>query len=52
MLGRYGITDVRCSAPFEKLTAKNFKPEGSHIQIWLILLEQVFPNIVSYSLEL
>ena len=28
ILGRYGITDVSCSAPFESLApAKDFKPE-------------------------
>ena len=27
MLGRHGITDVSCSAPFES-PAKNFKPDG------------------------
>ena len=52
MLGRYGITDVSCSAPFEKVDAKKFKPEGCHIQLWLILLEQAFPRLVTYSPEL
>ena len=52
MLGRYGITDVSCSGPFEKVDAKKFKPEGCHIQLWLVLLEQAFPQLVGYSLEL
>ena len=52
MLGRYGITDVSYSAPFEKVDAKKFKPEGCHIQLWLILLEQAFPRLVTYSPEL
>ena len=52
MLGRFGVTDVLVSAPFEKVVAQNFKPEGWHIQLWLILLEQVFPNLVGYSPDL
>ena len=52
MLGRYGITDVSCSAPFEKVDAKKFKPEGCHIQLWLVLLEQASPRLAGYSLEL
>ena len=53
MLGRYGITDVSCSAPFESpALAKDFKPEGGNIQLWLVLLEQVFPRVVTYNPEL
>ena len=52
MLDRYGITDVSCGLPFEKVEAMNVKPEGGHIQLWLILLEQVFPRLVGYSPEL
>ena len=52
MLGRLGITDVLVSAPFEQVVAHNFKPEGWHIQLWLILLEQVFPGLVGYSPDL
>ena len=52
MLGRYGIRDVLVSAPFEKVLAHKFKPEGWHIQLWLLLLEQVFPRFVGYSPEL
>ena len=51
ILGRYGATDVSCSAPFES-PAKDFKPEGGHIQLWLVLLEQVFPRVVTYNPEL
>ena len=52
ILGRYGITDVSCFPPFETVEARNFKPEGCHIQLWLILREQVFPKLVGYSPEL
>ena len=53
ILGRYGATDVSCSAPFESpAPAKDFKPEGGHIQLWLVLLEQVFPRLVTYNPEL
>ena len=52
MLGRYGITDVRVSGPFEKVVAQNFKPEGWHIHLWLILLEQAFPKLMGYSPEI
>ena len=52
LLGRYGITDVSCSAPFERVDARHFKPEGCHIQLWLTLLEQAFPRLVGYSPEL
>ena len=40
ILGRYGMTDVTTSAPFEPVRNK-FKPEGGHIQLWMTLLEQV-----------
>ena len=52
MLGRFGITDVLASDPFEKVRAQSFTPEGCHIQLWLLLLEQVFPKLMSYSPEL
>ena len=52
MLGRFGITDVSASGPFEKVKAQTFTPEGCHIQLWLLLLEQVFPKLMSYSPEL
>ena len=53
ILGRTGITDVMSSAPFEAVPANNgFKPEGSHIQLWLTLLEQAFPKIIAYNIQL
>ena len=51
MLGRTGLTDVLTSAPLEPVVAKNFKPQGYHIQLWMTLLEQVFPDMISYNVE-
>ena len=52
ILGRCGITDVMRSAPFEPVVGKNFKPEGSHIQLWMTLLEQVFTELTGYNVDL
>ena len=52
ILGRTGITDVMRSVPFEAVPASGFKPEGSHIQLWLTLLEQAFPKIIAYNIQL
>ena len=49
ILGQTGITDVMSSAPFEAVPASDFKPEGSHIQLWLTLLEQVSPKTIAYN---
>ena len=49
MLGRCGITDVECSAPFEKVLVAT-PLEGSHITLWLVILEETFPEVVGYSL--
>ena len=51
MLGRNGMTDVQTSAPLEPVVAKNFKPQGYHIQLWMTLLEQVFPDMIGYNVE-
>ena len=51
MLGRNGMTDVVSSAPLEPVVAKNFKPQGYHIQLWMTLLEQVFPDMIGYNVE-
>ena len=51
MLGRCGMTDVLTSAPLEPVLAKNFKPDGWHIQLWMTLLEQVFPEMIGYNVE-
>ena len=51
ILGRCGITDVMSSAPIEPVVAKNFQPEGFHIQLWMTLLEQVFPELIGYNVE-
>ena len=52
ILGRCGITDVMSSAPIEPVVAKNFQPEGFHIQLWMTLLEQVFPELIGYNVDL
>ena len=52
ILGRTGITDVMSSAPLAAVPANGFKPEGSHIQLWLTLLEQAFPKTIAYNIEL
>ena len=51
-LGRCGINDVIVSAPLEVVGGTCFKPEGCHIQMWITLLEQVFPELIGYNVEL
>ena len=51
-LGRCGITDVMVSPPLEPVSGTNWKPEGCHIQMWITLLEQVFPETIGYNVEL
>ena len=31
--------------------AKNFKPEWCNIQLWMTILEQVFPDMIGYNVE-
>ena len=50
ILGRCGMTDVMRSAPLEPV-GNNFQPEGFHIQLWMTLLEQVFPELIGYNVE-
>ena len=52
ILGRAGYDDVMVSPPLEPVLGKNWKPEGSHIQIWMTLLEQVFPLLSCYNVNL
>ena len=52
ILGRCGITDVMRSAPLEPVGGKDFKPEGFHTQLWMTLLEQVFPELIGYNVDL
>ena len=52
ILGRCGITDVMCSPPLEPVSWTDWRPEGSHIQMWLALLEMVFPETIGYNVEL
>ena len=52
ILGRCGINDVMVSAPLEAVGGAHFKPEGCHIQMWITLLEQVFPEVIGYNVEL
>ena len=49
ILGRCGVTDVTTSAPVEQVRNK-FKPEGGHLQLWMTLLEQVFPEFTGYNI--
>ena len=51
ILGRCGITDVMSCAPIEPVVGKNFQPEGFHIQLWMTLLEQVFPELIGYNVD-
>ena len=52
LLGRCGVTDVMCSPPLEPVSRTDWRPEGSHIQMWLSLLEMVFPETIVYNVEL
>ena len=52
ILGRCGITDVMCSPPLEPVSWTDWRPEGSHIQMWLSLLEMVFPETIGYNVGL
>ena len=51
ILGRCGINDVMVSAPLEAVGGTHFKPEGCHIQMWITLLEQVFPELIGYNAD-
>ena len=51
-LGRRGVTDVMCSPPLEPVSRTDWRPEGAHTQMWLSLLEMVFPETVGYNVEL
>ena len=52
ILGRAGFDDVMVSPPIEPVLGKKWKPEGVHIQIWMTLLEQVFPCLSCYNVNL
>ena len=52
ILGRAGIDDVMVSPPIEPVLGKKWKPDGNHIQIWMTLLEQVFPFLSCYNVNL
>ena len=52
LLGRCGVTDVMTGAPIEPVSGAGWRPEGMHIQMWLSLLEKIFPEIISYNVEL
>ena len=51
IIGRCGINDVFVSAPLEAVGGTHFKPEGCHIQMWITLLEQVFPELIGYNAD-
>ena len=51
-LGRCGINEVIVSAPLGVVGGTHFKPEGCHVQMWIALLEQVFPELIGYNVEL
>ena len=52
LLGRCGITDVMTSAPLEPVKKKDWRPEGFHIQVWMTFLEEVFPQVIGYNVDL
>ena len=40
------------SPPVEPVSGTGWKPEGVHIQLWVSLLEMVFPETICYNVEL
>ena len=46
------MTDVMSGAPIEPVSGAGWRPEGTHIQMRLSLLEKIFPEIISYNVEL
>ena len=52
MLGRLGLTDVMVSPPIESVAGKKWRPEGVHINMWMSLLEKVFPLLSGINVEI